>query len=71
MKTTKKRMLNIVIAMSIAINVVMLGGVSYMAAQDNYVKKIHSAMKLPVVIYIPKTMEISSVKIATPLPATQ
>jgi len=62
MKTTRQRLLNIVITLSVAINLVMLGGIGYLALLDNHVKSIYSAMNSPVVVYIPKAMEPSSIK---------
>ena len=71
MKTTKKRLLNIVITMSVAINLVMVGVLGYIASVDNHIKNVYSAMNSPVVIYIPKAMDTSSVKSLIKLPATQ
>lgn len=64
-------MWNIVITMSVAINLVMLGGLGYIASIHNQVKHVYSTMNLPVVVYIPKAMESSSVPTSIKLPATQ
>lgn len=62
MKTNRQRLWNIVIAMSVAINLVMLGGIGYIASVDSHINNIYSSMNSPVVIYIPKAMEVSSIK---------
>lgn len=57
MKTTKQRMLNIIAASSITINLVMLGAVGYIATTDSENNRLYSAMRTPVFIYVPKTAE--------------
>jgi hypothetical protein len=71
MKTTRKRLLNIIITLSVAGNLVLLGGLGYIVSLDNHVNHLCSAMSSPVVIYIPKDMEISSVSTSNKLPAQQ
>jgi len=71
MKTTRKRLWNIIIAMSVGINLVMLGGLGYIASIHSHVKSVYSAMNLPVVVYVPKAMESSSVATSIKSPATQ
>ena len=53
-------MLNIVITMSVMINLALLGGLGYIASIDNHVNRLCSAMNLPVVVYVNKATEISS-----------
>jgi hypothetical protein len=62
MKTTRQKLINLVIAMSVTINLVLLGGLGYIAAIDNHIEKSWVAMHSPVVVYIPKALEISDVK---------
>ena len=57
MKTTKQRLLSIIIASSIAINLVMLGALGYIASLDNVDARLESSMKAPVFILVPKTAE--------------
>lgn len=71
MKTTKQRLVNIVATMSATVNLVMLGGLGYIAAIDNDIKKIHTAINSPVVIYVPKSMESSDVMNSVKQPAMQ
>lgn len=70
MKTTRQRLLNIVITLSVAINLVMLGGIGYLALLDNHVNHVYSAMNSPVVVYIPTAMEVTSIKALIKSPAT-
>ena len=67
MKTTKKRLLNIVITMSVGINLVMLGGLGYIASVTNEVKRTRSAMDAPVVIYVPRSLASSSDATSQPI----
>ena len=60
MKTTKQRLLNIVITMSVAINLVMLAGLAYIQASNAHVERVYSAMNAPVMIYVPQAMEIKT-----------
>jgi hypothetical protein len=69
MKTTRQRLLNIVITMSVAINLVLLGGLGYIVANNNYVNHVCSTMNSPVVIYVPKDTEISGVATSIKSPA--
>jgi len=71
MKTNKQRLLNLVITLSVGINLVMLGGVGYIAAIDNHIDHLFSALNTPVVIYLPKTVESSDVTTSTKSPTTQ
>ncbi len=71
MKTTRKRLLNIVFTMSVAINLVMLGGLGYIASIHNHDKHVYSVMNLPVVVYIPKAVKNSGVATSIKSPATQ
>ena len=57
MKTTKKRLLNIIVATSIAINLVMLGALGYIANLDHNIDQLNTAMEAPVFIYVPPTTE--------------
>lgn len=61
MKTTKQRLLNLVITMSVAINLVLLGGLGYLASMEHHVEQAYTAMNQPVVIYSPKAVESSAV----------
>ena len=54
MKTTKQRLLNFAITMSVAVNLVMLGGLGYIATIDHHIYHIYSAMNSPMVIYVHK-----------------
>ena len=56
MKTNKQRLMNIIATMSVAINLVMLGGLAYIAVVDTKVNQVYTAMKLPVVVYVPKAV---------------
>jgi len=58
MKTNKQRLLNLVITLSVGINLVMLGGVGYIAAIDNHIDHLFSALNTPVVIYLPKPWRV-------------
>jgi hypothetical protein len=71
MKTTKQRLLNIVITMSVAVNLVMLGGLGYIALIDNHVDRLYSAINTPVVVYFPKA--VAGPEAVTPVksPVTQ
>lgn len=60
MKTTKKRLLNIIVASSIAINLVMLAALAYIATIDNHTDRLSESMKSPVFIYVPKIAESSA-----------
>jgi len=71
MKTTKQRLLNIVITLSVGINLVLLGGVGYIAAIDNHIDHLFSAMNTPVVIYLPKSVEGSGDETSTKPTGTQ
>jgi hypothetical protein len=59
MKTTRKRLLNIVITMSVVINLALLGGLSYIALMNNHVNQLCAAMNLPMVIYVNNATEVS------------
>jgi len=59
MKTTKQRLFNIIITMSVAVNLVLLVGISYLAMMDIHVKQVYTAMNTPVVVYAPKVVEAS------------
>lgn len=71
MKTTRQRLLNIVITMSVVINLVMLGGLGYLASVNNHVKNLFAVMDSPVVVYVPKSVDTSDVKPSPQSPATQ
>ena len=71
MKTTKKRLLNIVTAASIAVNLVMLGGLGYIAAVDIHISHLDSSLNSPVMVYIPKAVPSSGVESSTQVPAKQ
>jgi hypothetical protein len=62
MKTTKQKLINLVITMSVTINLVMLGGLGYLATLDNQIENSWVALNSPVVVYIPKALESSDVK---------
>ena len=55
-------MINLFITMSVTINLVMLGGLGYIAALDNHIEKSWIALNSPVVVYIPKAVEVSDFK---------
>jgi hypothetical protein len=57
MKTTKQRLLNIVIAGSIAINLVTLAALGYIATIDHSNAQLDMTMRAPVFIYVPKIAE--------------
>jgi hypothetical protein len=71
MKTTKPKLLNLIITASVTINLVLLGGVGCIASIDHQVTNIYSTLNSPVMVYIPKTMESSEVNIAAQSPAAQ
>jgi uncharacterized membrane protein YkgB len=71
MKTTKQRLLNIVITMSVAINLALLAGLGYIAADDNYVNHLCSIMNSPVMVYVPKDTDISGAATSIKSPAKQ
>ena len=70
MKTNKQRLLNIVTAMSVAMNLALLGGLGYLATMDNHVQQLYTALNSPVVIYSPKVVESSDVTTSTKPAAT-
>ena len=59
MKTNKQRLLNIVVATSIFGNLVLVGGLGYIASVDNHIHNLNTAMNSPVVVYIPKAVRDS------------
>jgi len=61
MKTTKEKLLNLVITLSVTINLVMLAGIGCIASIDHYVSQMDAATNLPVVVYLPKAVPISKV----------
>ena len=62
MKTNKLSRLNIVIILSVAINLVMLGGVAYIASVHNQAKKMVFTGNSPAMIAAPKTAETPAAK---------
>ncbi len=59
MKTTRQRLLNIAITMSVIINLAMLGAVGYIASLNHHDSRLCFAMNQPVVVYVPKNEKIS------------
>jgi hypothetical protein len=66
MKTTRQRLLNIVIVISVVANLVLLGGLGYVASIANHVSHVYSAMNLPVVVYVPKASSSVAISIQSP-----
>ncbi|HEV2692645.1 MAG TPA: hypothetical protein VG347_07080 [Verrucomicrobiae bacterium] len=71
MKTTKQRLINIVITMSVAVNLVLLGGLGYIATLDNHVDRLYTAINTPVVVYFPKAVAGPEAATSIKSPATQ
>ena len=70
MKTTRQRLLNIIVTMSVATNLVLLGGLGYIAVVDNHINHLKSLMNLPIVVYVPKAAENSGDATSIKSPAT-
>ena len=70
MKTNKEKLLNLVITLSVTINLVMLAGIGCIAAIDNHVRQMDAATQSPVVVYVPKAVPVSKVaSLTNPSPA--
>lgn len=69
MKTTKQRLLNIVITMSVIVNFALLAGVGYIASVDHRVNRACSAMNSPVIVYVGKSVEFPGGVIVNKSPA--
>ena len=65
MKTTKQKLLNTIITMSVTINVVLLGGLGFIASIDNNIERVYTSMNQPIVVYVPKSVE--AVDATTPI----
>lgn len=71
MKTTKEKLLNLVVTLSVTINLVMLAGIGCIALIDHNVSQIDAATNSPVVVYVPKAVPISKVASLTKLSAAE
>jgi len=65
MKTTKEKLLNLVITLSVTINLVMLAGIGCIASIDHRINQVYAAMDLPVVVYLPQSVPNSKVAALT------
>jgi hypothetical protein len=54
MKTTKSRLLNIIIVCSIGVNLAAIAGLGYIAQINNKTDLMVASLNTPVVIYVPK-----------------
>jgi Pyruvate/2-oxoacid:ferredoxin oxidoreductase gamma subunit len=61
MNSSKQRLLNIIVASSIAINLVMLGALAYIATIDSEIARLDSAMRAPVFVVVSKNFDGSAV----------
>jgi hypothetical protein len=59
MKTSKRRLWNVVITMSVVVNLALLAGLGYIASLNDHVDRICSRMNLPILIYVQKNTDIS------------
>jgi hypothetical protein len=56
MKTTKSRLLNIVIACLIGVNLAAIVGLGYIAQINSNTERMIASLNAPVVIYAPKAL---------------
>jgi len=54
MKTTKSRLLNIIIACSLVVNLAAIGGLCYIAGINIKTDSLRASLEKPVIIYAPK-----------------
>lgn len=67
MKTTKQKLLSMIITASVTINLVMLGGLGYIATIDTHINHAYTVMNSPMVIYVHKNIASPGDTTATPV----
>ena len=69
MKTTKSRMVNIIIVCSIAVNLAAVSGLCYIASVDSKSDRMDASLDLPVIIYAPKSVKLETTAMLETSPA--